>query len=388
MTFPPKKALSMVAARTRFEELGTQASDQSGVIIVLVAGLLVVILGMAALAIDVGSFYQAQRQAQSAADAAALAASQDLPTSTSAAANDGTTYGLKNFPTATVNVTPDYNNNSSQVQVKVTAQTPTFFGQLFGMTHATVSATAVAGGNGSAAPAAIFAYDDSCSGTGVLINGNSPTIDGSVISNGNLTLSTNPNADLQTGTYGGPLGCKFTNSSGKGGFQYGPTVNAALQAFPTDYSQNLPACTTTSTTPLVWSASGNKGSIPAGVYCAPEIDITGNNIYGGPTTDCPTCGVVFIAQKFVVSGNNDEFHAPGGNSNLLFYDTGTTPFEVSSNSIIIDGAIYAPSTTVQIDGNSAGTGFIEGNDVIINGNSFSITGAGPVMGGTGSSLIQ
>ena len=81
-------------------------------IVVLVAGMLVVILGMAALAIDVGSFYQAQRQAQSAADAAALAASQDLPTNTNAAANDGTTYGLKNFPTSTVVVTPNYNNNS------------------------------------------------------------------------------------------------------------------------------------------------------------------------------------------------------------------------------------------------------------------------------------
>ena len=365
--------------------------------IVLVAIMLVVFLGAAALAVDIGSFYQAQRQAQAAADAGALAASQDLPTSTNAAAQDGTTYAQKNFPSSTVAVTPDYNGNTQNVQVKVTAQTPTFFGQLFGMTSATVSATAVAGGNGSAAPAAIFGYDDTCGDKGVQINGNSATINGAVITNGTLEEDTNTNTKITTATYGGPLGCSFVDNSpnGKGAtFTYAPTVNAALQAFPTDYSQTAPACTTTSTTPLVWSGSGPQSNIPSGVYCAPEIDITGNNISGGPTALCPTCGVVFISPKFVITGNNDSFTAPnGGGSNLLFYDTdttGTSPFVVGpqGNSISINGAIYAPHDTVEIDGNSAGTGFIEGNNVVINGNSFSITGAGPVMGGNGSSLLQ
>ena len=50
--------------------------------IVIVAIMMTIILGAAALAIDIGSFYQAQRQAQTAADAGALAAVQDLPSST------------------------------------------------------------------------------------------------------------------------------------------------------------------------------------------------------------------------------------------------------------------------------------------------------------------
>jgi hypothetical protein len=361
--------------------------------------MLVVILGMAALAIDIGSFYQAQRQAQAAADAGALAASQDLPTSTGQATTDGTNYAQKNFPSSQVSVAANYNNNKNQVKVTVSAQSPTFFGRLFGVTQENVSASAVAGGNGSAAPAAIFGYDSTCAGTGVQINGNSASITGAVISNGNLEERTNSNTHITTATYGGPnaapAGCtNFTNNSpnGKGGtFDYGPTVNPQLQAFPTDYSQNLPACTLTSTIPLVWGSSGNKGNIVPGVYCAPEIDITGNNITGGPSPDCLTCGVVFISPKFVISGNNVSLTAPnGGGSNLLFYDTGTSPFVIGpqGNSITVNGAIYAPSTTVQIDGNSAGTGFIEANDVIINGNSFTITGAGPVMGPTDSALVQ
>ncbi len=128
-------------------------------VLVIVAGMMVAVLGMAALAIDIGSFYKAQRQAQSAADAGALAASQDLPGSTSSATTDGNTYALKNYPGATATVTPNYNNVPGEVQVSVTADTPSFFGRIFGITKATVSASAVAGGNGSDAPAAIFGYD-------------------------------------------------------------------------------------------------------------------------------------------------------------------------------------------------------------------------------------
>ncbi|MEA2213916.1 MAG: putative Flp pilus-assembly TadE/G-like [Solirubrobacteraceae bacterium] len=372
-----------------------RSGEESGVVIVLVAGMLVVILGMAALAIDIGSFYQAQRQAQAAADAGALAASQDLPSSAVAAAADGTTYASRNFPAAHVTVTPNYNNVSNQVKVTVSAQTPSFFGQLFGITHADVNASAVAGGNGSAAPAAIFGYDSSCLGAGVQLNGQSETIIGSVISNGNLEENTNANSKISTATYGGPnappagSSCtSFTNNSPNGTgatFTYGPTVNPQLQAFPTDYSQNLPGpCIypTDGTNKFVWSHSGPNYNIPTGVYCADEIDITGNNITAN--------GAVFIASKFVITGNNDSFSAPGGPSNLLFYDTSATPFVVGTqgNSITINGAIYAPLATVKVEGNTAGTSFIEGNDVIIEGNSFNVTGAGPVIGGPGNTLFQ
>ena len=46
---------------------------------VLTVVFLVVLLGMAALVLDVGSWYRAKRAAQSTADAAALAGAQALP---------------------------------------------------------------------------------------------------------------------------------------------------------------------------------------------------------------------------------------------------------------------------------------------------------------------
>jgi Flp pilus assembly protein TadG len=381
----PTKVFSWFArARTPSQAFGPDAADERGVVVVLVACMLVVILGMAALAVDVGSFYQAQRQAQAAADAGALAASQDLPTSTNAASQDGTTYAQKNFPSSTVAVTPDYNGSTTNVQVKVTAQTPTFFGQIFGMTSATVSATAVAGGNGSAAPAAVFAHDDTCSDSGVAFNGNNVNINGSVISNGSLSDSTNPHSSIGTGTYGGPNGCQY---SGSDPYSYGPTVNAALQAFPEDFRTTSPTCTFTAAS-FTWSS--NNKTIPPGVYCATgNITLSGNHLSGQ--------GVTFIADNFVITGQNMTLSAPTGGGGLLFWETGTQTMDIEPNSLSLQnpdgtngggGTIFAPTATVQFDGNTTGTGFVEANDVIVNGNNFSVTGWGPVMGGNGNSLIQ
>ena len=53
--------------------------DERGQAIILVALAMTVLLGFAALALDVGSWFHAQRQLQGSVDAGALAAAQDLP---------------------------------------------------------------------------------------------------------------------------------------------------------------------------------------------------------------------------------------------------------------------------------------------------------------------
>ena len=58
----------------------TRMRNDSGQALVFVALILTVLVGMAALVIDGGSWYQADRRLQTAADAAALAGAQDLPT--------------------------------------------------------------------------------------------------------------------------------------------------------------------------------------------------------------------------------------------------------------------------------------------------------------------
>jgi uncharacterized membrane protein len=53
--------------------------DQEGQAFVLTYVCLAVLLGMSALVLDVGAWYQAQRQLQASVDAAALAGAQAMP---------------------------------------------------------------------------------------------------------------------------------------------------------------------------------------------------------------------------------------------------------------------------------------------------------------------
>ena len=58
--------------------------DERGQVIVLMVLMMVVLLGFAALVVDVGYAYYAHRSLQSSADAAALAGAQELPNATQA----------------------------------------------------------------------------------------------------------------------------------------------------------------------------------------------------------------------------------------------------------------------------------------------------------------
>jgi Flp pilus assembly protein TadG len=73
--------LSPLIRRARKNGESDAHSNQRGVTIALVAISMVVIIGMAALSIDVGTLYQAKAEAQRAADAAALAAARVISTS-------------------------------------------------------------------------------------------------------------------------------------------------------------------------------------------------------------------------------------------------------------------------------------------------------------------
>lgn len=69
---------------------------ESGQVVVLLVAFLVVLLGVSAVAIDVGSWYRADRALQSAVDAAALAAVQALPDDPGGAGALASEYATKN----------------------------------------------------------------------------------------------------------------------------------------------------------------------------------------------------------------------------------------------------------------------------------------------------
>ena len=135
--------------------------DESGQAIIIVGLSLVVLLGFAGLAIDVGNAYFTQRELQKAADAAALSGALELPNpaaATAVAQSYGAAGGDKNEATLvkdssmtvstrcvpSLGCVPSRGITTNVIAVKEEAAVPTYFAKLFGFDTFNVSATATA----------------------------------------------------------------------------------------------------------------------------------------------------------------------------------------------------------------------------------------------------
>jgi hypothetical protein len=105
---------------------------------------LVVLLGMAAAVLDVGSWYRAHRSLQATVDAAALAGAQALPQSTGTASALATQYAAKNGGgSMKVSFSKAVYANDT-ITVEGTRPAPGFFAKVFGLDSVTVHASATA----------------------------------------------------------------------------------------------------------------------------------------------------------------------------------------------------------------------------------------------------
>jgi hypothetical protein len=105
--------------------LFTRSRPESGQVIVFIAFILTALVGMAALVIDVGSWYRADRHLQTAADAAALAGAQELPLNQSSAQTIARQYAQTNYAGIP---TPDVTfPNAATIYVRAKADTPGIF---------------------------------------------------------------------------------------------------------------------------------------------------------------------------------------------------------------------------------------------------------------------
>jgi Flp pilus assembly protein TadG len=129
--------------------------DERGQSLVIVVLFLIVLLGFAALVLDVGHAYLAQRRLQASVDAAALAGADGLPTVASATAL-ANTYGAggNNSPLGLSDVQMTVSTKclanapgctpANAVVVSESAAVPTVFGKVLGINSFTVHATATA----------------------------------------------------------------------------------------------------------------------------------------------------------------------------------------------------------------------------------------------------
>ncbi|HET9102813.1 MAG TPA: pilus assembly protein TadG-related protein [Solirubrobacteraceae bacterium] len=382
---------------------------ERGAILVISAVVLVAIIGMAALAIDIGSFYQAQRQTQAAADAGALAGADALAggSSSGAASSTAAAMALSNDPTAS---TPAVTVNGSSVTVNVQAHAPSYLGRIIAPNGFTAGSRAVAAAVPAAATPcstpgagcdAVFAMDSTCtnSSNGILFTAGGITINGGLISNGSLTDTNGGNHDNGTTVYGNGPGCKATSGSPP---PWTSITQSAPQPWPIDYSARFPKCGPTLTikctgpsgTPSYcndlhsspWNVTSDPGNkiecvVGSGDPSDPGTYTGAVSFLWGGTTSSATylCGTVNVN-----SGSNVLNPATAA-APLLFYAAASgTAVTFSGGTNSINGHTFAPNGTILVTAGSNRPEFLEGYDVNLGAGGWSMTGSGPTTSGSGS----
>lgn len=400
---------------------------QDGQSLVLVMFAMAVILIIAALAIDVASWYQRHHQAQVAADSAALAAANymakgGVPT---AATNTATTYaGANGIPIDASNV--NVNTTSDAVTVTVATHASEFFEHFFGTSGPAVSARAVASWTAPGAAFSLFAGNQTC-GTGLGLqfssNGGGNQAVSGLFSNGQFNISSNSQGSVNGAfAWDQSTASKYcANPANTTTVPNGAINESGTSALPYPETFSQPTsgsgCTfsapyfTTSTS--IGNGTNNAVPVPAGdqittpgVYCV----TTGFTDTGGCTDDYQsstntgwiyigtalTGAYEFVAPCVTLTHASSSLTAPSGDPLIYGTSNTTTPaptpsgFSTCTNpsstsvstwvddnyGIVLGAPIYDQCGTVEITGNNVFTGFIEAANITVDKNN-AITGTGP-----------
>jgi hypothetical protein len=367
------------------------------------------IIGVAALAIDVGSWLVTRHHAQVAADAAALAGANCM-----AAGGSVATCSSGNTAPSTVvsdngfSSPPDVEFNqpaSGDITVAVSGSGSTTFASAVGIKSPSISARAVASWQQQDCTAAgsscafIYAGDNICSGTtgvtdtinggtvnhGISISksgtGNSPGIKGDVISASDITTNTNGNPTFGAAVFSNGTGCQSLPTSPPPPTPTSPSPYSAMYQravstqLPIDYRLIYSACGTVSTKfgnvkcingypSYCTLADEGISSITTldsnAVYCNAGTSTTPGDpsTWNGTTSYSGSGNATFIAGEVDLTIGNSSL-APAANNQLLAYAaecnaSSPTPSTCSSAGT----ATTKPAVTLTYGGNGTVSGDI------------------------------
>jgi hypothetical protein len=292
---------------------------ESGQALVAAVFGLVVLLGAAGLAIDVGYLRYQRRLQQSAADSAALAGAAESAAgnATSAAQADSSLNGFTNgVNNVTVAVNPAFAfGTNTGVQVQVSAVQPTFFMRIFGVNTATVSTVAVA----------LFSSTKNCvyalNGFGTALN------NGATVAAPGCGIVVNSNL-LNTGSI--TANSVSVHGTASGSATSPAAVTGTVEAGDPLYRLTPPAGGTGCTAAMYNGPTGaapplNPRPLRQGRYCS--IVVTGNvNLTLNPGTYTITTGGVSLNGKGTVTGTGVTIYLTG-NAGSVAINTAPTANE-------------------------------------------------------------
>jgi hypothetical protein len=374
--------------------------EQSGSVTILSTLSLGVLMGAMALAIDVGNIHNRERQLQTAADAAAIAAALEIGNCGNTACSNMNTAASKaliedalssgtvtatdnecTIPNSTaltliINVGPcvlgtnDPNHGNNNVtEVVLTESQSTFFGGFFGMSKMTLMARAEAG----------EAYIQSGSSSGDCIytksfefnssDGNFTLTNCGIYDGGNLQTdnddTTTASFFLYTGTWN-PNNCNGTCTWTLGDSETQPSHTTATQTDPlaglTAPTQPANSTTASNTTPSS-GATLQPGYYPNGINLNSNVSVTlapgfywmnGSITVDSGSTLAGTGVTLYFASGSLQMNSNSsviQLTAPttstnGSNANMLIWDPSSNTAGMTidtSSSSFFTGDIYMPA---------------------------------------------
>ncbi len=352
--------------------------DESGQALVLSALCMTVLLGFIGLGVDVGMLFQAKRQAQTAADAAAFAAGLDYKynqSSTSAtaagiaaASQNGITNGTGGA-VVTVNVPPASGPNAGAngfIEALVTNPSTTFFMRMFNKNSIAVSARAVISVSGNQNSSGCI-WTLAKSGTDVSLSGGTNVeIQNCNIyddSSANNALSMSGSSSLSAKSIG--IVGKYSDSS-SGTLSPNPITGMAPAADPL---ANLPVPTISTGTCSGGSCSlsfrdSNNHTVNPGTYTSISNSGTGT--------------VTLASGNYIISGSVSN----SGGGTISFgagnYSIGGSVTNSSSSSMSLGSGLYTIAGNLSVSGSgsftaSEATFYTQGTTSISGGSNLSIT---------------
>lgn len=316
-----------------------RSEKRRGVIALLVAICMFALLGICAIVLDGGIMMHNKRKVQGAADAAALAAAEDLyynyatnkgldlsgtanTAATTVAADNGYATGVVvNIPPKTANTTY-FNGKAGYVEVIITYQQPRYFSTIWGSTKTPVIAHAVACGTWAGSGTGLLVLD--ATGSSTIVNGNGNL----TVANASITVDSNSSAAAAANGNGlvkaPQINITGSNSTSGNGLFSG-TVTTGVSPMP-DPLAYLPA-PDPSTLPLQPSVKATHGLITL---------MPGH--YKGGISVSSNASLTLTPGIYYMDGGGFSF---SGNGSLL------------GNGVLIYNEPAISSDTISISGNGA-----------------------------------
>jgi Flp pilus assembly protein TadG len=380
--------------------------DERGGVLVMFVLFLPVLLMFAAFVLDVGHWFQLRRHLQASADAAALAAAQELPSTANATtvANNYSASGgghnvNSNLPSVTTEVTfPD--PVGAKVRVTERATSRVFFAGIVGLSGFEVSATAVASKSSttSGTPLAVYVHElcgASTGNKGLIINGLNARVEGGIHVNGHFELGGENFVSVGRATVyrpppqgtspAGPAqgaGCKNPNRSddvycsGCASGPVGQPDDGPYRDWVTPYNTEAimkaaTPCTINHTNDIKYE----NQVIPNGVHCLPpdkKFTLAGHS-----------SGNITVIGGFIEVGGSGQLRPFNPDQPVLFYSTNTVGTAIKLNpSAAYDWTGYIINRFGGIEINATGVtspflGLLEAEWILANGEDFRMLGTFP-----------